>query len=73
MQLADNHVKGCSDSTGVREIEIKVAMRYYSLCITTNMEIKYCCGDRGQVCSPTASGSENCSFFGKQSGNNDQK
>lgn len=42
MQIEDNHMKGCPDSTEVREIKIKVTMRYYRLPIrpaSTNKEL----------------------------------
>lgn len=78
MEMADNQMKGCSDSTVVREIKVKVARRYYGLPIrpaSTNMEIKINAVGVGKTgFLSTASGHENCcSVFGKQSGNIDQK
>lgn len=65
MQMAENHMKRCSNSTGVREMKIKVAMRYYRLPIrpaSTNVEIKINAVGMGkQVRSPTGNENDHCS------------
>lgn len=77
MEMADNQMKGCSDSTGVRKIKVKVARRYHGLPIrpaSTNMEIKINAVGWGErVSYQLLVEMRIVSFFGKQSGNIDQK
>lgn len=72
MQMAENHMKRCPNSSEVREMKTKVAMRYYHLPIrpaSTNVEIKINAVGRGIRCAHQVVMKMITAVLAKQSGN----